>query len=126
MGIGEFLGGLLKPAAEAYKARQERKQALEQAEHESDMAAERAWQEWRVKNIESDAAWETESIRNSGVKDDVWTYAFVAVFIGGFIPGLQEYVAIGIQQLDSYPTWFQIVFVSVIGAAFGIRFWRRK
>lgn len=121
-----ILGALIAPAAEAFKARAARKQAQEQAVHETDIAKEEAWREYAKQNIDADVVWETEAQKQSGWKDELWSLVFAGVFVGSFVPVVQDYVMVGIMQLDAYPHWFQVVFVSVILAAFGIRFWRRN
>ena len=74
----------------------------------------------------ADENWELASIKNSSWKDELWSIVFAVVFIGSFLPYVQEYVAVGIKQIDSYPQWFQFLFSSIVLAAFGIRMWRRK
>jgi hypothetical protein len=126
MGITDWISGLFKPASDAYAAKvaADAQKAATQAQV-TEQAQTQAT-EVQLENIKADEQWEAAAQAKSGWKDELWTLGFFGVFVGSFIPGLQQYVAIGIQQLTTYPYWFMLLFSSAVMASFGIRFWRRK
>lgn len=126
MGFKDIISGLFAPASDAYQARTERKKAEHLANVEADVRRMEANAQAIREGRKQDENWELASIKNSGFKDELWSIVFAIVFIGSFLPYIQEYVANGIQQITSYPQWFQFLFSSIVLAAFGIRVWRRK
>jgi len=124
--LGGIIQGALKPASEAFTARQERKKEELIANVEADIRRLEVNAGALREGRKADENWELASINNSGFKDELWSIVFAVVFLGSFLPYVQEYVAVGIAQIDSYPQWFQFLFSSIVLAAFGIRMWRRK
>jgi hypothetical protein len=126
MAIKEFFAGLVGPAVEAYKVHREAKNRLELAKLESEIKAEQAWQDWRVKNIDSDAAWEQSSIQNSGWKDEFVLVVLSIPLLLVFVPWTSPYVLAGFGVLDQTPEWYRWLLAMIYAATFGIRVWRRK
>ena len=125
MGVLNFLKDLGGAAAEAYKAKVEAKNRLELAKLESEIAAERQWQEWRVANISADAAWEQAQITNSGWKDE-WVLLILSTpLIMVFVPPLTPYVTLGFESLAATPEWYRWTVMTVFLAIYGVRLWRR-
>ena len=124
--LRDIIAGALSPASEAYQARTERKKAETLANVEADVKRMQANAEAIREGRKADENWELASIKNSSFKDELWSIVFAIVFLGSFVPYIQEYVAIGIYQINSYPPWFQFLFASIVLAAFGIRYVRRK
>jgi hypothetical protein len=114
MAIKEFFAGL------------EAKNRLELAKLESEIKAEQAWQDWRVKNIDSDAAWEQSSIQNSGWKDEFVLVVLSIPLLLVFVPWTSPYVLAGFGVLDQTPEWYRWLLAMIYAATFGIRVWRRK
>jgi len=121
----DWLKSIFAPASEAYQARQERKREEKIAAIQQDIATLEANAKAIADGREADTRWELASIQNSGWKDELWSLVFAAVFVGSFLPGVQDHVQVGIQQITSYPEWFRFLFSSIVLAAFGIRLWRR-
>lgn len=121
----DWFKSFLAPASDAYQARQERKKAETLADIEHDIRVLEENAKAIAEGRAADISWELESIRNSGWKDELWSLIFAAVFVGSFLPGVQDHVQIGIEQITSYPDWFRFLFSSIVLAAFGIRLWRR-
>lgn len=126
MGVFNFIKELGASAVEAYKVRVEAKNRLELAKLESEIKAEQAWAEWRVKNIDADAAWEQASIANSGWKDEATWVVLSIPLVLVFVPQLAPYVLTGFEVLDQTPDWYRWLVVMVYAATYGIRVWRRS
>lgn len=121
----EWLKSIFVPASEAYQARTERKKAEKVAAIEADVAKLEANKQAIKEGRQADADWELASLKNSGWKDELWSLIFAIVFIGSFVPVMQDFVQVGIEQITAYPEWFRFLFSSIVLAAFGIRLWRR-
>lgn len=126
MAIWNFVKELGSAAVEAYKVRTEAKNKLELAKLESELQAERAWAEWRVKNIDADSAWETESIRNAGWKDEFVLLVLSVPLVLVFVPPAAPYVLNGFAILETTPEWYRWLAVMIYAATYGIRVWRRS
>lgn len=118
-GTGEAIVGLFRRKAEL-------KQELAIVKLQSEIAAERSWAEWRVKNIEADAAWEQASIQNSGWKDEFVLLVLSIPLLLVFVPATSPVVLGGFQVLESTPDWYRWLLVTIYAATFGIRVWRRE
>lgn len=123
--------GLTGPVADYLKARQElrsrervRKAELEDAKHERTITSIR---EGRA----ADATWELESLKAhaDGWKDEYLTILYSVpawlcfIKIGSFDGS--KVVTDGFNALSATPGWYQLAFVSISLAPFGIRVWRR-
>jgi len=89
-----------------------------------------AWQEAlsrRASESEGrDADWESQSIANSGWKDELVIITLTIPMIAVFIPGLESFIARGFENLTNTPDWYRWLIVMIYAATFGIRVWRRK
>lgn len=54
-------------------------------------------------------------------KDEYLTIIFSIPMILAFIPGMEEVVQRGFQQLEAMPEWYQYALGCVVAASFGIR-----
>jgi hypothetical protein len=126
MAIWNFVKDLGTAAVEAYKVRVEAKNRLKLAELESHIKAEQAWAEWRVQNINADAAWEQASIQNSGWKDEFVLLVLSIPLVAVFVPYTAPFVLQGFQILETTPEWYRWLAVMIYAATFGIRIWRRQ
>ncbi len=126
MGISKWIREAIAPASEAYQARTTRKKEEFIANVEADAKRLQANAVALSQGRKADESWELKSIDNSGWKDELWSLVFAAVFVGSFVPKLQDYVQVGIDQISAYPPWFQFLFSSIVLASFGIRYWRRR
>lgn len=118
-GVVKPVTDLLAKKAEIKGKAEERKLELEQAIHER-----------RVKLIEqglhADAAWEIEQIKNSGVKDEWVLFLLSIPLVLVFIPATAPYVMQGFNILESTPGWYRFLVVTIFGAIYGIRLYRRQ
>src|SRR5690606_38587130 len=121
----DWIKTIIATESEASQARQAHKRMDMIAAIQQDIATLEANAKAIADGREADTRWELASIQNSGWKDELWSLVFAAVFVGSFLPGVQDHVQVGIQQITSYPEWFRFLFSSIVLAAFGIRLWRR-
>lgn len=119
----KWLGNLFKPAADAYKSRQERKKDEKVAELEHDSEKMRTNAELVRHGREKDANWELAAWKHSGIKDDVTLYWFLATASAAFF--FPERLQEGVEVINSLPEWYTWTFVSLALASHGIRLWRR-
>lgn len=126
MAIWGFVKELGAAAVDAYKARTEAKNRLALAKLEAELKAEQAWAEWRVKNIDADAAWEQASIANSGWKDEFVLLVLSIPLVLVFVPTTAPIVLAGFAILEQTPEWYRWLAVMIYAATYGIRVWRRK
>ena len=88
-----------------------------------------AYQRAKTERAESsegrDAAWEAQSIANSGWKDE-WVLVTLSIpMILVFIPWTQATVMAGFEALATTPLWYRVLIATIYLATFGIRMWRR-
>jgi hypothetical protein len=125
MPLTDIIAGLFKPASDAFKAHADAQVAVAAQTTQVTVQKQAEDQALALENLKADEAWEAEAQKQSQWKDELWTLGFFGIFVASFIPVLQKYVAVGIDQLGAYPMWFRVLFCSVVLASFGIRFWRR-
>ena len=124
--VGKLLGSFSETVADVYLEKRRLK-------HERQMEQLRGKIEWekaltrRASESEGrDHEWETESIRNSGWKDEMVIIVLSIPLVCVFIPPLQPYIATGFDHLATTPDWYRWLVMMIYAATFGIRIWRRK
>jgi len=67
--------------------------------------------------------WDLEMARGSASswKDEWLTILFSIPLIMAFVPGMEEVVANGFQQLEQMPEWYQYSLGVIVAASFGVR-----
>ena len=67
--------------------------------------------------------WDLEMARGSqhSWKDEWLTILFSIPLILAFIPGMEELVSRGFQQLEQMPQWYQYSLGTIVAASFGTR-----
>ena len=79
----------------------------------------------------SESDWDLAAMRNSesSWKDEYLTIVLSIPLILCWIPGCEELVRVGFQNLEQVPDWYKAMFATVVAAAFGVRgisrFWKR-
>ena len=109
-----------------FQKRAELKQQLALAKLEGKIATQRAKNEYRVKDLEYDNAWELAQIANSGWKDEFTLLLLSIPLVLVFIPIAQPYVLEGFKVLEQCPDWYKGLIVLIYAASWGIRVWRRQ
>jgi len=109
-----------------------RRMEIKAEDRQQERAIKKALVERQISLIEqglhADMQWELEMAKQaaSSWKDE---YTLIVVSIPAilcFIPGGASYVAAGFEALEKTPTWYQIAFISIFLATYGIRWWRRS
>jgi len=67
--------------------------------------------------------WDLEMARGSSNswKDEWLTVLFSIPLVMAFVPGMEEIVANGFQQLEQMPEWYQYSLGVIVAASFGVR-----
>ncbi len=124
--IGALLQKVAPKVADYYMDKEEQKHLIEMEK----LRGKQAWEEAKTRRASEsegrDHAWELESIRNSGWKDELVIIVLTIPLVLVFIPFTQPYVETGFQHLEMTPDWYRFLILSIYGATFGIRLWRRK
>ena len=120
------LTGQTVEAVLEYKSAKAKAKADIQLEILRGKAAYQAAKTQRAENSEGrDAEWESQSIANSGWKDE-WVLIVLSLpMILSFIPYTQPFVVSGFIALNDTPLWYRTTVMTIYLATFGIRLWRR-
>lgn len=130
-GLGFIKAGLealTGPVATYFTRRAE----LKSAEHLAKLAAVTASGERAAKAISeglaADAAWELESLKaHAGSwKDDFVLLVLSTPLVLCFFPATAPAVLEGFRVLETTPSYFKLLVVSIFGAIYGLRMWRRQ
>lgn len=124
--VGALLQKVAPKVADYYIEKEEQKHLIEMEK----LRGKQAWEEAKTRRASEsegrDHAWELESIRNSGWKDELVIIVLTIPLVLVFIPFTQPYVETGFRHLEMTPDWYRFLILSIYGATFGIRLWRRK
>lgn len=124
--IASLTGDTVEAVLEYKKAKRQAKTEI-QLEKLRGKAAWEAAKTRRASESEGrDADWETQSIANSGWKDELVLIVLTVPMVLVFIPGAEVYVAKGFENLAQTPDWYRWLIMMIYAATFGIRIWRRK
>jgi len=119
MGILDIITGglgIVKGLIDNKKAKQEKQQEIDlrkiEKQGELDIANQQATTDYDIQALkQSERSW----------KDEYLTILLSLPVIGSFIPGVQDSVVLGWDYLAKAPAWFQVAFIGVIAATFGLR-----
>ena len=108
--------GIVKGLIDNKKAKQEKQLEIDlkrmDRQAELDMANQTATTEYDIEALkQTQTSW----------RDEYLTVLLSAPVIGSFIPVVQEYVVRGWDYLAKAPAWFQVSWIGVIAATFGLR-----
>ena len=118
---GQTVGAVLEYKANKMKLRAE----IEMEKLRGKAAYEKAKTDRAGASEGRDAEWESQSIANSGWKDE-WVIIIMSIpMVLSFIPYTQPFVVAGFSALEDTPVWYRITLMSIYLATFGIRLWRR-
>lgn len=119
---GQTVGAVLEYKAAKIKLKAD----IEMEKLRGKAAYEKAKTDRAAQSEGRDADWETQSIANSGWKDELVIIVLTIPLILVFIPGFQVYIAQGFEHLETTPDWYRWLIMMIYAATFGIRIWRRK
>lgn len=117
--IGALLGPIAGLASTWLEGRVEEKKAKTAMK----VAESEARAKVMVEAATHESGWErimAEGTKGSW-KDEYLTIIFSIPMILAFIPGMEEVVQRGFQQLEAMPEWYQYSLGCVVAASFGIR-----
>lgn len=124
--VTALLGKVAPSVAEYYIQKQQLKHDIELEK----LKGKRAWEEAKTRRASEsegrDHEWELLAIQNSGWKDEYVTILMSIPLVLVFIPKMQPYILDGFTALESTPVWYQVLAATILAAAVGIRWWRRK
>jgi hypothetical protein len=124
--VGALLGKVAPSVAEYYIQKQALKHEMELEKLKGKVAWEAAKTKRASESEGRDHDWELLSIQNSGWKDEYVTLLVSIPLVLTFIPHTQPYVLAGFVALETTPVWYQVLTATIIAAAVGVRWWRRK
>lgn len=80
------------------------------------------WVDTQSEIAETKAKARAESVRNGipGWSDEYLVFIVTFPFIAGFVPGLDQAAAAGIENFSNMPEWYQGIFGTVVLAVFGL------
>lgn len=119
-----IIDGLVK----AFTSWREGRVKIKAAKLETKLAAEKAKQKRFLAEVNAETSWDLAALRASerSWKDEWLTIILSAPFVGAFIPVVQDHVLVGFQYLNQTPHWYQMSFLGVVAASFGLRWWFTK
>jgi hypothetical protein len=117
--LGALLGPIVGIAGNFLEGYMEKSKAKVAAE----VAMKRAEAVVFEKKITGEIAWDVEMAKASGDswKDEWLTILFSIPLILAFIPGCEDLVQIGFQQLELMPKWYRYAVGVIVAASFGVR-----
>ncbi len=111
--IGALLQKVAPKVADYYMDKEEQKHLIEMEK----LRGKQAWEEAKTRRAyESegrDHAWEVESIRNSGWKDELVIIVLTIPLVLVFIAFTQPYVETGFRHLEMTPDWYRFLILSI-------------
>lgn len=119
--IGDIIDGI----SENVKGWNEGRIRIKEAKINAEVAKYNAEAQYASQLLKQEGDWDVQALKASETswKDEWLTMLLSAPFIGAFIPVVQDYVIKGFEYLDRTPDWYQVAFLGVIAASFGIRWW---
>ncbi len=87
------------------------------------VAVQKANAEIKVKQATGEIDWDLAAINatQNSWKDEWLTVLFSIPRVMAFVPGMEEIVANGFQQLEQMPEWYQYSLGVIVAASFGVR-----
>lgn len=85
-----------------------------------------------LKKANADIDWDMIALENqrNSWRDEFLTILLSIPIILCFVPGFEETVSNGFENMEKLPNWFQIAFLGSVASAFGLRglqqFWGKK
>ena len=110
--IAELAGTWMSGKVEQTKAKAQTKVAMAQAEAVVMQKKATGEIDWDLKMADASA---------SSWKDEWLVILFSIPLILAFIPGMEDIVSRGFQQLEQMPEWYQYSLGVIVAASFGVR-----
>ena len=124
--LGKIVGTITGPAVDYFKQKQKLKYDLKLKTLEGKIKTEQAKANRKIKELDSDTAWELKQLEQQGWKDD-WVLILISIpLVLVFIPSMAPYIFQGFVILATTPEWYRWMIMLIFTAIYGIRIWRRK
>jgi hypothetical protein len=126
-GIAKAVGGLAAPVLDYMTERARFSHELRVKIQEVEIAKLDRKAKLISEGLTADMNWEMEFARQAdrSWKDEYTLFVISIPAIGAFIPKFAPYIERGFAALDKTPHWYQLIFISLFLATYGIRFWRK-
>lgn len=126
--ITSFFTSLISPVAEGVKEWQRGKREIKKAKIAAEVAKYQAQEKRWLALAEVEADWDMEAMRQAQYswKDEWITIIITLPFVGAFIPEVQDFVLKGFEYLQRVPAWYMVIFMGIVAASFGLRWWFNK
>lgn len=121
--VTDTISGILKPVADVGKTYIEGRNRIKQAKTNAQVARWEAEASYKRMVANGDINYDIEALRQSQYswKDEWLTLVVTAPIIGAFIPGLQGYIETGFECISEMPLWYQLSFIGLMIASFGLK-----
>lgn len=118
--IGAIVSGIVTLGSKWF----ENKKVKMDADAEAYVIKAKAEAEHKMLQAKGEIDWDIEAVKRTDTswKDEWLTLIFTVPLIMGFVPPLQEYVALGFQTLaTTVPLWYYGILGTIVAASFGLR-----
>ena len=118
-----MLTALIGPISQLAGTWLEGKVEKTKAETDAKVAIAKAEATIMEKKATGEIDWDLEAIKGSqnSWKDEWLVILFSVPLILAFIPGMEDVVSHGFQQLEQMPEWYQYSLGVIVAASFGVR-----
>jgi len=126
--FGEFFKAIVSPVTSTLTSWNDGRVEIKKAKIGAEIAKyEAAADRWRL-TAKSESDWDLEAQRQSQYswKDEWLTIIITLPFVFLFFPFSQDAVLTGFEYMDKAPFWYQTIFMGIVAASFGLRWWFTK
>ena len=123
--FSSIASGLVQPVVSYFNTKQQLSAAATQQKLQIQQATADRQAELIKQGLSADAAWEMASITAGQSSRNFELYVVSVPLVMCFTPWAYL-VKKGFDAISSTPSWFQLVFVTIFLANYGVRFWRRN
>lgn len=116
-------GLLINGISKAFSSWQDGRNQINQKKLDVKLAKLQAEETRWMAQAHTEAEWDLEALRQSQYSwKDEWLLLILTLpFIGSFIPNVQDHIQRGWLYVKTAPEWYQIAFLGVVAASFGLR-----
>lgn len=117
--VGTIFSGIMEPVNAYLAAKYENKKIEVETAARIQVAQTNA----EIRRIDADIDADAELTRQMehSWKDEFWTILLAFPVVLVFIPGMQDHILTGFNNLNEVPDWYKIALGLAIGTAFGYR-----
>lgn len=125
MGLMDIIGAFTKPISDGFTAWNDGRVRIKEAKINAQVARYNAEARLAEKEADAERDWDMEALKQqeNSWRDEYLTILLSLPLIGSFIPDIQDHVVRGWEYLQKAPLWYQLCFMGVVAATFGLRWW---